>query len=483
MKRVLSLLLAALMLTGMLVSCQETPAAPADTTDPTETTETPADTTEAPETEPPVPEKQPYEEAIVREYDGYTVTLEAPIAVFHGKEGDDAWGHTNFPSVSRTKEGYLMVSWMYGEDKVGAKSNVTYRKVSMNEGKSWLPLNVSVSFAPPDKVMPNGKCWNGFVGGGTPTSKELAALIPDSEKVTLEDGKKLIFAEDLAKYDLAGELNLTGLKIREYDPETGTAEIIDCTLNWPYAPVTLYPGDIFYSVGGAFTLSGSNVILAKDGTLYTCIYMYGFDSTADSREEAVNDYVKRAKFHVYVFASSDSGRTWDFLSQLTPGEEVEDPYATGFEGYCEPKMIEMPDGSFVMMLRSGGYANGTCPMYITRSTDGCHTWTTPEVFDYCGVLPQLLLLDCGVAITSYGRPDLFICTTDDPSGADWDEHIEIPLSSDSPNFMQKSCFYTSLLKIDENSAWLAYTDFKYPNKDGVPVKSVMLRKITVTVNE
>ena len=32
-------------------------------------------------------------------------------------------------------------------------------------------------------------------------------------------------------------------------------------------------------------------------------------------------------------------------------------------------------------------------------------------------------------------------------------------------------------------AWFCYTDFKYPNKNGVGVKSVILRKITVTFDE
>ena len=124
------------------------------------------------------------------------------------------------------------------------------------------------------------------------------------------------------------------------------------------------------------------------------------------------------------------------------------------------------------------------PMYSTVSHDKGKTWTKPEQFDYCGVLPQLLGLDCGVTIATYGRPDLFVTVTNDPTGDTWEEHIEVPLANAaSKNGFQKSCFYTSLLKIDENSAWFVYTDFKYPNKDGVPVKSVILRKITVTMDE
>ncbi len=74
--------------------------------------------------------------------------------------------------------------------------------------------------------------------------------------------------------------------------------------------------------------------------------------------------------------------------------------------------------------------------------------------------------------------------TTDPSGIEWKEPIAPGLSAtpDTDPF-QTSCFYTDLLEIDENCAWLVYTDFKYPNKNGVPVKSVILRKITVTMDE
>ena len=477
MKRILSLLLAALMLTAALAGCNTTPVETPDTTDPASAADTtPAETTPA-ETEPPVVEKKPYEEAVVAEYDGYTVTLEEPIVVYQGQEGDDAWGHTNFPSVSYTKEGFLRVRWLYGEDKVGAVGNVSYHKISMNGGKSWLPLNSAYSSPAPNMLMTNGKCWGGFVSAGTPTCKELLAQIPDSQKLNLESGHQLILASDLEKYDEAIEKNLTNLRMREYDPETGTYETIECTLNWPYAAVAVFPKDIIYTISGWFGLSGSNVILGSDGTLYTCIYSYGYDAEAETLEEATTDYTKKGKYYTYVFASEDCGRTWDYRAQFYCTEDVE-----GWEKnecFCEPKMIEMPDGSLFMLMRTGS----DNPMYSTVSHDRGYTWSKPEEFNYCGVLPQLLGLDCGVTIATYGRPDLFVTVTNDPTGDTWEEHIPVPLAAKKGSAFQKSCFYTSLLPIDENSAWFAYTDFKYPNKNGVGVKTVILRKITVTFDE
>ncbi len=101
---------------------------------------------------------------------------------------------------------------------------------------------------------------------------------------------------------------------------------------------------------------------------------------------------------MYAFSSEDCGRTWIFIAQKMPGEEVEDHYASGFEGYDELKMIE------------------------------------------------------------------------------------VPLSYESKNYMQRSCFYTNMLALDENTAILIYSDFKYPNKDGEPAKTILVRTVTVKEN-
>ena len=475
MKKILALLLAALMLAGALVSC--TPADPVDTSDTDDTSDT-VETTPA-ETEPPEKKEFSYDEEIVASYDGYTVTLSEPIVVYQGEEGDNTWGHTNFPKVGRTAEGYLRVWWRHGEDKVAATGTITCARVSADEGETWgdVKLHADVSTAAPDMLMPNGKCWGGFSPAGEPVSNELAAMIPDSEKVMLNSGHSLVLTEDLEQYDLAKELNLIDVSMQEYDPVTGTYETIPCTVNWPYKAVTIYPGNAFVAPARWFSMSSGSVVLTSDGTLYTAVYGLGFDADAATFEESVLAQTKAGKTFVYIFESTDCGRTWNYLAEFYTGREVKN--WRNSEGYNEPDMIEMPDGSLFVVLRTGM----TSPLYGSVSHDGGHTWSTPEEFDYCGVRPQLLGLDCGVTIASYGRPDLLVRTTDDPTGDTWDEHIEIPLVNTSPNYMQKSCFYTGLLEIDENSAWFCYTDFKYPNENGVRVKSVILRKITVTMDK
>ena len=470
MKRILALLLAALMLLPALAGCNtDIPAETTDTADIAETT--PAETTAPAETEPAEEEIPAYKQEIVKEYENFTVTLSAPTVVFQGEEDDQVWGHHQFPSLRRTAGGMIIASWAYGEDKVGGK-NTGFSKISVNGGKSWVP-NTGGNNAEPTLLMSNGKYFAGFRSYGTPASTHLKEFTP----VVFEGGpsyqlRTMYFAEDVADHPKSKELHLTDFYINEYDPETKTTTAVPVTVNWPYAPIISFTGDFIYSLSGWFGLSGDNVIVAEDGTLYTCIYGPGFDSFADSKEAAMTDYALSCLFHVFVFASKDCGRTWDLTAQLTPGEECPDPV----EGYCEPKMIQMPDGSFFMLMRTGS----NNPMYVTRSTDG-YTWTTPEVFDDIGVLPQLAKFECGVTVATYGRPYLRVAVTDDPAGAVWEDPIEIPLAGPKDGYNQ-SCFYTDMLQLDANTILFIYTSFRYPNRNGVGVRTILTRTITVTPN-
>ena len=139
-------------------------------------------------------------------------------------------------------------------------------------------------------------------------------------------------------------------------------------------------------------------------------------------------------------------------------------------------MDVMPDGSFVMLLRTGS----TNPSYIVRSTDKCRTWTKPAVFDECGVLPQILSLPCGVTLAAYGRPDMRLRATSDPAGMQWEDPILVDLyGMKVEDAFYRSCFYTHFLPVDDNTALWIYTDFQYPNPDGEGVKTVLVREIKV----
>jgi hypothetical protein len=99
----------------------------------------------------------------------------------------------------------------------------------------------------------------------------------------------------------------------------------------------------------------------------------------------------------------------------------------------------------------------------------------PQRFDRLGVLPQILSLKCGVTLATYGRPTMRFAATDDPSALRWEEPFDIPVSGG----VGQSCFYNDLFPISDNQALFSYTDFMYPNKDGVPARAVLVRTVTV----
>ena len=131
----------------------------------------------------------------------------------------------------------------------------------------------------------------------------------------------------------------------------------------------------------------------------------------------------------------------------------------------------------MLLMRSGGDGK---PCYWSRSTNDCQSWSMMRKFDDIGVLPQMVSLGCGVSIATYGRPYMRLRATSDPTGKTWQTAQTIELASGENN---SSCYYTDLLALDDTHALWIYSDFQYPNADGVPVKSIIVRIITVVFDE
>jgi len=113
--------------------------------------------------------------------------------------------------------------------------------------------------------------------------------------------------------------------------------------------------------------------------------------------------------------SEDDGRTWSLLSTVAyfhgePGD-----------GYCEPALMETPDGELLCMLRRGGrLALAQC-----RSSDGGRTWTEPELTPGHGVDPDVYLMSSGVLACTYGRPGNHIMFSEDGCGYAWGYRTQI----------------------------------------------------------
>jgi len=390
----------------------------------------------------------------------FRLEIGEPVVVAQAEPGDQVWGHFQFPRLSYTKAGAIYAEWDYSTDTI-AYDGILLSAVSEDGGRIWRTKQDTDCLRYP--VMKNGKYFGGFVQKGAYPTDYLDKYAPAYEW----GENKRFFAEDIA------ETQDTSVFAREICPDTGEETVFPCTVRWPNRPLNVYSGKRVYPSTMMFALSNSCGLMELDGEMYFVMYMHGFDSEAESREAAIHCCADL--YGIYVFRSADCGRTWEYLSEILADERMVHP-SSPCEGPCEPMMRRMPDGSVVMLMRTG------CnhPSYIARSTDKCRTWSKPQRFDDIGVFPQILPLTCGVTLASYGRPRLKIRATSDPAGMHWEAPVELPLSNPTEtDFWKRSCFYTGLLALSDREALLIYSDFHYPNRDGIGVKSILVRKITV----
>lgn len=198
------------------------------------------------------------------------------------------------------------------------------------------------------------------------------------------------------------------------------------------------------------------------------------------------------KSQSYCLNSIDGGKTWHFLSVIARDDNH--PLA----GYTEPFVSVLPDGSLLAVLRTECAKTG--PMYRTRSIDGGKTWGAPEKLWPFGVLPQLLTLDNGVTVLAFGRPGVHLLFSNDGKGEEWSNAVHLVVESfektgidgegygfqkgENPKGRPKqtrTSGYTGLVATGPDSFMIAYDQFDYPNADGKPRKTILVRKFTVAL--
>ena len=403
---------------------------------------------------------------------GFKVSLGEPVVVGQGPTVEESWwGYYQFPSVCLTSDSKIYVSVALGHDSIDDYENDQRKNyLSVDNGRSWVEADAKVEFTKKGNglKMQNGKNFCGFIAKNGYTASWIDNYKP---AVYFKD-------RDFYMYYLKDIEELSNVfTAEEYDEKTDTFERFQATVNWEYMPLIKIGNrlasqaniwDMIEPTESLFALTPqSGMIQLDDGTLIFTMYSHGVDCQTG---EAVT-----SAFNVYLFSSVDSGRTWNYYSQILTKDEY---VKSGNEGLCEPSIARAPDGSYVMLMRTGENK----PSYIARSTDNCRTWSEPEIFDNVGVFPQVVSLKCGVTLASYGRPGLFFRWTGDPSAKKWNHPIDLGITSDIKNHGKYSCCYTRILPLSENTALLVYMDFQYPSKEDPEkkVKTILAREIVVS---
>lgn len=399
-------------------------------------------------------------------YSDFKLNIGDPILVAQGDTYDKlGWGPYQFPNMYFTTNGSIICNWSNHSDQIygGTTFDIPTSAVSDDGGLTWRSkTDNDVTSYESRSLMSNGKYFAGFSGK---SAYVFDGITNYRSLMSTHQGKNLYYASTIKELDLT-------YKAREYDPSTGKVTTFDCTVNWPNQIVSVYPGNIVHPPQREFALGNGLCDLAVGDTLYYCVYARG----VDPETQKIGKY--SGYFSVFVFESTDNARTWNLASQIYLTDEVYEEslkHPGDADGFGESTMSLMPDGSIVMLMRTGS----NHPSYLVRSTDGCKTWSEPVKFDDVGVRPFILTLDCGVSLASYGRDGLFVRATSDPSGLEWEEHIELTFNRFGST--AKSCYYTYMLPLDTNKALLVYTDFYY-TPTGRPEdvgKSVIVRILTV----
>lgn len=210
------------------------------------------------------------------------------------------------------------------------------------------------------------------------------------------------------------------------------------------------------------------MFVAPDGALWAVQY-----------NNRIADEVLQEQYVMAVLRSTDDGHSFALWSEIDYAPDLAaDPIAERRDGFSEPTVSFMPDGSAVCLLRTTD-GEGVGPMYWARSTDNGKTWSKPRVFDDRGVWPQMLTLNNGVTLAVYGRPGLFLRASADPAGITWDGRMAVI----EPGVTQpETCAYAALLALDADTALLAYSDFNTRDAQGRRCKGICVREVTALVS-
>jgi len=386
--------------------------------------------------------------------------LNEPVVVSQAEPGVVKWGMWQFPSnIARMRDGGIALQYSVGQDTVaGYKSAFA---VSYDQGDSWREVEHFPS--PAGLLLKNGDILR---------PKTILGLNTDWIELTPYDRRwRWVFVEyDLYLTDDIPHL-LRGIRLERCVPGSNTFIMERHRVNTPgeYMVVTRDLSHHPYGTDGDFLNAQfcHRLRLAPDGSVWMLTYQ-------NMKREG--DPLYASSFHV----SNDNGKTFEYRSHIAHDESFELPPEKWiypgevYEGFCEPDIAFMPDGSIICIMRNGG----KLPMFIMRSTDDGYNWSRPVPFDDFGVIPGIAQLENGATVVVYGRPGVHVRATDDPQGLGWGDRLSIiSTERSSPLYGGSSCGNCGIMALDSDTVLVTYSDFEYPNPDGVLVKTILAQKI------
>lgn len=379
------------------------------------------------------------------------IILSEPVLVVQAEQKEE-WGYYQFPVISKTRDGFLIVEWQMQEDShksYGVKTDRDYNPMmSKNGGKTWVPQDRSYDAVRRGNnvVLRDGK----HLQFKTPVAKRISDYKSFPKPIAIR-GEQCFFLMDSLPDDLQGlyftcQSQNEGIKMihsKLYDPSY-----------------------LRYSIDGLMPIIWwGNIKELSDNTLVAGVYpTYYLDENGEVSNGSVSFYQSR-----------DYGHSWNVISKIP---FVKDGIANviGNNSFEEPAFEVLNDSTFICVMRSGA----TSPLYRVFSYDKGLTWTKPEPFTPNGVRPVLMKLKNGTLVLVSGRPGIQVRLSLD-GGHNWTEAIDmIPFMNKDGSFTRDvSCGYASIIEADENSFYIVYSDFTSRNRRNEARKTIWCRKINV----
>jgi hypothetical protein len=296
---------------------------------------------------------------------GLRVTLEAPIQIAEGV------GHCWFPQMAQFPSGELLVSVSIVADAHGLPIHAQDIYISTDRGKTWgHRYTVAEAMTSVKIPRPNGDLL--MVPG---------RVYPDPP------GQWRAFSGSYVCYQVGGQqivIEAQSMRVEGFPRDIK-----------PSAEAHVLPGRVNH---GEHCFDGDG--LEVEGRLLTTMYLR---------------FRGDELYSTVVFASSDEGRTWRYLSTIAGPEAV--PEAP--EGPCEPSMVQLETGELMCVMRVGSGPG----WHLTRSysEDGGRSWSVVDRLPAFSVEPSLRRLNNGTLVISSGRPGIYLWLSTDPRGESWQQ--------------------------------------------------------------
>lgn len=183
--------------------------------------------------------------------------------------------------------------------------------------------------------------------------------------------------------------------------------------------ISVPQGELYVRTGAQLSsVTMYGIPIFEDGVMYNSMY-------GQLLEDLDGGVASAVKWRVLWAKSEDYGKNWEIVSTIASGTP---PIDTGRElqGYAEPCVTRCADGSLLAVMRT---RTGE-PLVQCRSYDDGLTWSVPTRLPGTdgwlsdsitgSVDPKLLMMENGLLVLCYGRPDVKLLVSTDGCGYQWD---------------------------------------------------------------